>query len=208
MTRPPCAHQRPNPRREAVMASASDFNRYRTSGAEYVRNTLTTLHQHGTGVGARILAVLLAFPGAVQGAYYVLTGLWPQVNISSFLAVTGPKSDVWLVHTVGWLVFVIGVALCVAAYRRQRTVEVLIVGIGSALALAIVDVYYVVERQISAVYLLDAAVELGIVFVWICSAYSDLGEANRAPAAHTAAPSPSVPLTPPAPVPATPAAPA
>src|SRR5262249_24184630 len=191
----------------SAMASGSHYDRYRSSGADYVRHTLNALHQHGTGVGAKVWAFLLAFPGIVQGVYYVLTGLWPQLSIRSFLEVTGPKTDHWLVHTVGWLVFVIGVAMCLAAYRRQKTVEVLIVSIGSAVALAVVEVYYVLEHQISAVYLLDAAIQLGVLFLWIASVYTDLGETNTAAGAQQAVAVPKqAPATPHPPVPQSPAA--
>lgn len=37
----------------------------------------------------------------IHAAYFVLTGLWPILNIRSFLRVTGPKSDLWLVKTWG-----------------------------------------------------------------------------------------------------------
>jgi hypothetical protein len=36
--------------------------------------------------GARWLAGL-------QGAYFLVTGVWPLVHMPSFLAVTGPKTD-------------------------------------------------------------------------------------------------------------------
>jgi len=58
----------------------------------------------------------------VQAWYYLVTGVWPLVNISSFQLVTGPKTDLWLVKTVGVLVTVISVTLLIAAYR-QRTDE-------------------------------------------------------------------------------------
>lgn len=31
--------------------------------------------------------------GAVQGTFYLATGIWPLVHIESFVAVTGPKTD-------------------------------------------------------------------------------------------------------------------
>jgi hypothetical protein len=31
----------------------------------------------------------------VQGVYFLLTGVWPIVHLPSFLAVTGPKTDLW-----------------------------------------------------------------------------------------------------------------
>ena len=83
-----------------------------------------------------------------------------------------------------------------AAYRRQKSVEVLTVGIGSAIALAVVDVYYVLENQISAIYLLDAALEIGLVFLWICALYNDLGEVNPTPAQPTPALPGQVPVMP------------
>ena len=43
----------------------------------------------------------------VQGAFYAATGLWALVDLGSFMAVTGPKTDHWLVKTVGILVTVI-----------------------------------------------------------------------------------------------------
>jgi hypothetical protein len=38
---------------------------------------------------------------ALQALYYLATGLWPLVHLPSFEAVTGPKTDDWLVHMVG-----------------------------------------------------------------------------------------------------------
>lgn len=40
----------------------------------------------------------------LQGTYYLLTGVWPFASMGTFLAVTGPKTDLWLVRTVGALV--------------------------------------------------------------------------------------------------------
>src|SRR5438270_11614006 len=40
----------------------------------------------------------------VQGVYYLLTGVWPLVSIDTFQMVTGPKTDLWLVQTVGALI--------------------------------------------------------------------------------------------------------
>jgi hypothetical protein len=35
-----------------------------------------------------------------------MTGLWPLVSIGTFQQVTGPKTDLWLVKTVGVLIAV------------------------------------------------------------------------------------------------------
>jgi hypothetical protein len=100
----------------------------------------------------------------VQGLYYLATGLWPIFHINSFLLVTGPKTDLWLVKTVGILVAVIGAVLLSASRSRRLTGEIILLAAGSALGLAIIDVVY--ARHISSVYLADAAAELCLVALW------------------------------------------
>src|SRR4051794_41292394 len=65
----------------------------------------------------RALPTLARGVATLQGLYYLATGVWPLVSMDTFLAVTGPKTDLWLVNTVGLLVGVVGVALLVAAWR-------------------------------------------------------------------------------------------
>ena len=45
---------------------------------------------------------------AVQGAYYLVTGVAPFVSRRWFERVTGPKTEWWLVQTAGALVGVAG----------------------------------------------------------------------------------------------------
>ena len=96
----------------------------------------------------------------VQGWVYVVTGLWPVVHISSFERVTGEKFDDFLVHTVGLLLFVIGAGLLRALRAGRPAAEIVLVAAGSALALALIDVVYVADGRLSAIYLLDAGAEL------------------------------------------------
>jgi CRISPR/Cas system-associated protein Csm6 len=97
-----------------------------------------------------------------QGAYYALTGLWPIVHLPSFEAVTGPKVDDWLVHTVGLLAAAIGMALGIAAIRGEaRTVTAVVLATGSVLAFAGIDLWYGLGGRISPIYLADAIVQLG-----------------------------------------------
>jgi len=102
----------------------------------------------------------------VQGIYYFLTGLWPLLSISAFQTVTGPKTDIWLVKTIGLLLMVCGLVLLLAAIRRRVDLQIVILGIGIALVLIGVEVVYVFNGTISAVYLLDALVEGGFVAGW------------------------------------------
>jgi hypothetical protein len=103
----------------------------------------------------------------LQGVFYLATGIWPLLDIVSFQMVTGPKTDLWLVRTVGILVAVIGAVLCLAARRARVTDEIILLAAGSALGLATVDLVYALSGRISAVYLADAVVELGLVVLWV-----------------------------------------
>lgn len=98
-----------------------------------------------------------------QGLCYLATGLLPFVSMRSFVAITGPKRDLWLVRTVRVLVSVIGAVLVMAGLRRERRPEMQVLAAGSALGLAGIDVFYAAKGRISPVYLLDAAAEGAIV---------------------------------------------
>jgi hypothetical protein len=98
----------------------------------------------------------------IQGAYYLGTGLWPLVHLTSFETVTGPKVDDWLVRMVGLLAAVIGATLLLAAGQGTRTREVYVLAIGSALAFATIDIWYALQGRIASVYLVDAVAELAV----------------------------------------------
>jgi hypothetical protein len=113
---------------------------------------------------------VLAYLSLGQGVYYLSTGLWPIVNIRAFEAVTGPKTDHWLVKTVGVLVAVIGAVLVLAAFRNPRHLDIVVLAVASATGLMGIDVWYVVRKVIAPIYLVDAVVELGLVFLWFIAA--------------------------------------
>ncbi len=102
-----------------------------------------------------------------HGAYYLLTGLWPLVSIDSFQAVTGGKTDLWLVKTVGLLIAAVGASILFSSRGHDPGVETVVLGAGSALALGAVDVWYALSGVISKVYLLDAPVEAALAAAWI-----------------------------------------
>ena len=77
-----------------------------------------------------------------QGLYFAATGIWPLVHMPSFEAVTGPKTDKWLVRTVGVLVAVIGGVLVAGAARRTVSAETAALAIGSAAGLGAIDTIY------------------------------------------------------------------
>jgi hypothetical protein len=110
--------------------------------------------------------MMLRIVALIQGFFYLATGVWPLLDIGSFQLVTGPKTDLWLVRTVGVLVSVVGVVLLLGYRSRRLTDELIVLAVGSALGLATIDLVYALSGRISAVYLADAAVELGLASMW------------------------------------------
>jgi hypothetical protein len=98
-----------------------------------------------------------------QGSYYLLTGVWPPVSIGTFQAVTGPKTDLWLVQTVGILAAVIGFTILSAACVCGVTREIAVLSVGSALGFASIDLLYGLTGVISRISIIDAAIQAGIV---------------------------------------------
>jgi hypothetical protein len=101
-----------------------------------------------------------------QALYYILTGLWPIFHIESFIAVTGPKYDIWLVQTVGVLIIAIGIPFLVAARTKSIGLPVMTLGLTSAFGLMLVDVVFYLKGDIPAIYLADAVAELILVGAW------------------------------------------
>jgi hypothetical protein len=95
-----------------------------------------------------------------MAGYYVLTGAWPLVHMESFEAVTGPKTDRWLVRTVGALALANGIALAVGARLPEPSVETQALALLSSAAFATVDVAYVGAGRIRPIYLADAVAEI------------------------------------------------
>jgi len=77
----------------------------------------------------------------VQGIYFLVTGIWPLLSIRTFLAVTGPKTDLWLVKTVGLILAVIGAVLIYAERTATVNPPVVLLGIGAAASLTIVELF-------------------------------------------------------------------
>ena len=102
-----------------------------------------------------------------QGLYYFITGLWALLSIRTFEKVTGPKTDHWLVKTIGLMLVVIGLALITGGVRKTITPEMAVLGLGTAGALLGIDVFNVSIKKIPRIYLLDAVAELILIVGWI-----------------------------------------
>jgi hypothetical protein len=108
----------------------------------------------------------------IQGAYFLITGIWPLMHMRSFIAVTGPKHDLWLVRTVAVLVSAIGASLMLFAWADKIAGPIIVLAITSAAGLATIDIVYVNARVIARIYLLDAAAEIVLVATWIILSFS------------------------------------
>ena len=100
-----------------------------------------------------------------HAAYLVATGVWPIVHRGSFEAVTGPKSDYWLVRTVGGLATAAGVTLGIAALRGRRPPEAVVLALSTGLVFGLADVR--AARTESWIYLGDLGVQLVLAPVWL-----------------------------------------
>jgi hypothetical protein len=158
-----------------------------------------------TALGA-VAAFFLAYPPLAQGIYYLLRGLWSLLHLGSVESLAETHRHVWLSEEVGVLVLVIGAALCLAAYRRQGSPEILVIAFGSALGMGLIELIFILHRRISALYLLDVFIQFGLVVFWIYGWRAK--ERQLAQAARGAQPPASTPATPAmpaaAPIPTTP----
>ena len=109
------------------------------------------------------LKFLLGF----QTIYYLLTGLWPLVDINSFMLVTGPKTDIWLVKTVAVLLVAISFSFIACLYIREFPFPVFVLSVSAATGLLFIDCYYTFKSVISWIYLADAFIEIILIVLLI-----------------------------------------
>jgi energy-converting hydrogenase Eha subunit E len=103
---------------------------------------------------------------AIQGFYYAATGLWPLVSMDTFVAVSGPKTDLWLVRTVSLLIICIGAALLLSAKINRVTAPVAFLAVSAAASLGWVDANYSLRGIIWPVYMMDAFAEALLIVGW------------------------------------------
>jgi len=103
----------------------------------------------------------------IQGFYFLITAVWPLIYLQSFIAVTGPKTDLWLVKTVGFLLLPYAV-FCFWAALVQRPIPQVLSGSMMLLGvcLAGVEFYYYARGVISAVYEMDAVLQILFAAWW------------------------------------------
>jgi hypothetical protein len=102
-----------------------------------------------------------------QGIFYFIMGIWPIVHMPSFLKVTGNKTDLWLVVTVGVILMAMSIGFIADALTRAPSLGTKLIAFATPFVLAVIDVYYVQNGTISSVYLGDAIIEIVICVLWI-----------------------------------------
>jgi hypothetical protein len=86
--------------------------------------------------------------------------------MDSFIAVTGPKTDLWLVRTVSLLIICIGAALLFSAKKNQVTAPIVLLALSGAASLGWVDANYSLRGIIWPVYMMDAFAEALLIVGW------------------------------------------
>jgi hypothetical protein len=84
----------------------------------------------------------------------------------SFLWVTGDKTDLWLVETVGVLVIAIGIALLTSRLDPLPPRSVIILAMAAAAGLAAIEIIHVTKGTILPIYLADAVLEVIFICWW------------------------------------------
>ena len=97
----------------------------------------------------------------IQGIYFVVTGVWPLINMSSFITATGPKQDTWLVEMVGLLSVSVGLTFIISSLRRGQLPMVL--GYMVTISFLIMDVIYVTAGEMGRIYLVDAFIQAAFI---------------------------------------------
>lgn len=103
----------------------------------------------------------------IQGLYTLLTALWGLLDIDSFMAVTGPKNDIWLVKTVSVVLLAIAATLITYLFIQGDPLPAMVLGLLTSAGLAAIDFYYSSRKVISPVYALDGIVEVVFALVWL-----------------------------------------
>jgi hypothetical protein len=99
--------------------------------------------------------------------YILITALWPLIDIESFMIVTGPKTDIWLVKTVGALLIPVSLAMFAHLLSNCAITPLAVLGGFTAIGFIAIDLYYSLNGTISDIYLADAFIEFIFLIGWI-----------------------------------------
>lgn len=115
--------------------------------------------------------ILYKYALLVQGMYVLLTAVWALVDIQSFMFITGPKTDVWLVRTVAVLLICISLFFLLSSKKSEEP-RVTLTALVFSFGLAYIDFYYTLNNTIRWVYALDGIVESMFGLLWLYFLFS------------------------------------
>ena len=107
-----------------------------------------------------------------HATYILLTAIWPLIDIESFMEVTGPKRDAWLVKTVGALLIPVAASLYTYLILETDPMPAIVLGLLTALAFVTIDFYYALNDVIPDIYLADGAAQVIFSIAWIYVGFS------------------------------------
>jgi len=108
----------------------------------------------------------------IQAVYFLITAVWPLVHLTSFLAVTGDKKEIWLLETVSILLLPYCLILIHLAFTSENNVIMPIAALLSSLGLGVIEIYYFLNGTIKWVYAVDSILQFIFVFYWILYIYN------------------------------------
>ena len=103
----------------------------------------------------------------IQTLYYFITAAWALVDIKSFMEITGPKTDIWLVKTVSVLLLAISFCFLAHLFIKANPWPAIILAACCCIFLAFIDFYYAGKQTISAVYFLDGIAQILLLLAWL-----------------------------------------
>ena len=116
-----------------------------------------------------------------HGAYLIAAGAWPIVHQRSFAAAAHARPG-RAIKGAGACLANIGTALLGAGARGKVSRELRMLGVGTALACAGMEVYAaLVRRRATAIGLVDAAIQLAFAGLWGITALREARELQRPP---------------------------
>ena len=103
-----------------------------------------------------------------QSVYMLLTAIWPIVDIQSFMFISGYKTDIWLVKTVGALLIPVSLTLGSFLFIRSADLrQAILLGSSTCVAFICIDFYYALNDVILDIYLVDGVLQILFLLNWI-----------------------------------------
>lgn len=104
--------------------------------------------------------------GKLQGAYYMLAGLWPLVAPDHFMSFTGARAELWLAQMLGALMAAAGIVLWQGTQQRCINASVPLLGVLVAMGLLGAELNYVSEQTLARSYLMEGVAEFAFLIGW------------------------------------------